>query len=307
MSPVFINAERLSRAKKFENRFQTIVVFFRARYYICMGRKKVLSIQDISCFGQCSLTVALPVISACGVETAVLPSAVLSTHTMGFKDYTCLDLTDEMPKILAHWNSEGVFFDAIYTGYLATARQIDIVREAFATRLKDGGLKIVDPVMGDYGKLYPAFDTEFVKEMRRLCEGADVVLPNITEASFLVEGEYRENYDEAYIDGLLKKLMTLGAKKIVLKGVGYDESTTGVVVYDGQEKFYYPHPRIPRSCHGTGDLFASAFTGSLMGGKSINDAVVSSADYVVKCIENTNEDQWYGVNFEPYLHLLAQK
>lgn len=302
-----MSAERLSRAKKFENRFQTIVVFFRARYYIRMGHKKVLSIQDISCFGQCSLTVALPVISACGVETAVLPSAVLSTHTMGFKDYTCLDLTAEMPKILAHWDSEGVFFDAIYTGYLATARQIDIVREAFATRLKDGGLKIVDPVMGDYGKLYPAFDTDFVKEMRRLCEGADVILPNITEASLLVEGEYKERYDEAYIDGLLKKLMTLGAKKIVLKGVGYDESTTGVVVFDGKEKFYYPHPRIPRSCHGTGDLFASAFTGSLMGGKSINDAVVSSADYVVKCIENTNEDQWYGVNFEPYLHLLAQK
>ena len=269
-----------------------------------MQSKRILSIQDVSCLGQCSLTIALPVISACGVETCVLPSALLSTHTMGFKDYTCLDLTSEMKRILAHWNKENILFDAIYTGYLATGEQIDVVREAFGTRLKDGGLKIVDPVMGDFGKLYPAFDTDFVKDMRRLVDGADVILPNITEASFLTESEYKETYGEAYIDGLLKALISLGAKKVVLKGVGYENDTTGVVVYDGKDKFYYSHPRIERSCHGTGDLFASAFTGLLMGGKSVNEAARASADFVVRCINETDGSHWSGVNFEPLLKTL---
>ena len=156
-----------------------------------MGYKRALTIQDISCFGQCSLTVALPVISACGTETCVLPSAVLSTHTSGFKDYTCLDMTDEMKKILAHWAKLDIRFDAIYTGYLATAEQIDIVKGAFGTRLKDGGLKIVDPVMGDFGKLYPAFDMDFVGAMKELCSVADVILPNVTEACLLTGKQYK--------------------------------------------------------------------------------------------------------------------
>lgn len=269
-----------------------------------MQSKRVLSIQDVSCLGQCSLTIALPVISACGVETCILPSALLSTHTMGFKDYTCLDLTSEMKNILAHWEKENILFDAIYTGYLATGEQIDVVREVFDTRLKDGGLKIVDPVMGDFGKLYPAFDGNFVKDMRRLVGCADIVLPNITEASYLTETEYKEDYDETYVDSLLKELISLGAKKVVLKGVGYKNDTTGVVVYDGKDKFYYSHPRIERSCHGTGDLFASAFTGLIMSGKSVNEAVVASADFVVRCIENTDGTHWYGVNFEPLLKTL---
>lgn len=272
-----------------------------------MDTKRVLSIQDISCVGQCSLTVALPVISACGVETCVLPSAVLSTHTMGFKDFTCLDLTAEMQKILAHWESENISFDAIYTGYLATAEQIDIVRAAFSSRLRSGGLKIVDTVMGDYGKLYPAFDGEFVKAMRTLCADADIILPNITEASYLTGIEYKEEYDEEYIQSLLDGLMELGAKRIVLKGVGYDKATTGVVVYDGVEKYYYSHPRIDRSCHGTGDVFASAFTGLVTSGKSVREAVASAADFVVKCIQGTDEGHWYGVCFEPQLGLLSKK
>ena len=273
-----------------------------------MDAKRVLTIQDISCFGQCSLTVALPVISACGVETCVLPSALLSTHTAGFKGYTCLDLTDEIQKILDHWDREEIYFDAIYTGYLATAEQIDIVRRAFATRLRDGGLKIVDPVMGDYGKLYPAFDGEFVKVMRSLCAEADIILPNITEASFLTEIEYKEEYDEQYINSLLDGLKAIGAKRVVLKGVGYDKDTTGVIVAGDGERFYYKHPRIARSCHGTGDLFASAFTGLLTNGNSIRDAVAKTADFVVKSIESTDsEAHWYGVNFESNLSLLMRE
>ncbi|MDE6303024.1 MAG: bifunctional hydroxymethylpyrimidine kinase/phosphomethylpyrimidine kinase, partial [Clostridia bacterium] len=160
--------------------------------------KRVLTIQDISCLGQCSLTVALPVISACGVEACVLPSALLSTHTMGFEGYTCLDLSDEMTKVLAHWDRHNVKFDAIYTGYLADLRQIDIVRSAFRSGLAEGGLKIVDPVMGDYGKLYPAFDKEFVNAMRALCSEADIILPNITEACLLTGEEYRSCHNSLY-------------------------------------------------------------------------------------------------------------
>lgn len=269
-----------------------------------MQNNRVLSIQDISCFGQCSLTVALPVISACGVETSILPSAVLSTHTMGFNGYTCLDLTDEMRKILAHWDAQNIKFSAIYTGYLATAEQIQTVRNAFNTRLKENGLKIVDPVMGDYGRLYPAFDMGFVDVMRTLCADADILLPNITEASLLTGLEYKEDYGEDYIDGLLCSLRELGAKNIVLKGVGYDSATTGVVVWDGKEKYYYSHPKVERVCHGTGDLFASAFTGLLMRGVPIKQAVVKAADFVVESIKLTGEDQWYGVNFEPALKTL---
>lgn len=274
-----------------------------------MGYKRALTIQDISCFGQCSLTVALPVISACGTETCVLPSAVLSTHTSGFKDYTCLDMTDEMKKILAHWAKLDIRFDAIYTGYLATAEQIDIVKGAFGTRLKDGGLKIVDPVMGDFGKLYPAFDMDFVGAMKELCSVADVILPNVTEACLLTGKQYKFSYDEGYIDDLLDGLKALGAKKTVLTGVGYDDKTTGVVVYDGERKRYYKHAKENRSCHGTGDLFASAFTGSLLAGEDEYGAAKLAADFVVDCIKHTPNDgsHPYGVRFESCLKALAQK
>ena len=274
-----------------------------------MSDKRVLSIQDISCFGQCSLTVALPVVSACGVETAVLPSAVLSTHTSGFKGYTCLDLTDEMKKILAHWETQKIFFDEIYTGYLATAEQIDIVKTAFKTRLASGGRKIVDPVMGDYGKLYPAFDLSFVAAMKELCREADVILPNLTEACLLTGAKYKDNYDEKYIDGLLLKLIKLGAKTIVLTGVGYDGGTTGVVTYDGREKFYYRHLKVNRSCHGTGDLFASVFSGALACGRTEREAAKIAADFVVDCIKNTPDDgtHAYGVRFEELLFKLHEK
>ena len=265
-----------------------------------MDYKRVLTIQDISCFGQCSLTVALPVLSACGVETCVLPSAVLSTHTSGFKGYTCLDITDEMQKILAHWAELDIRFNSIYTGYLATSLQIDIVKHAFATRLKNDGLKIVDPVMGDYGNLYPAFDETFVKAMRGLCSVSDVILPNVTEACLFTNTPYKQQYDEGYIDGLLVGLKKLGAKKIVLTGVGYDEQSTGVVVYDGSSKYYYKHSKVNRACHGTGDLFASAFTGALTAGKSAEESARIAADFVVDCINNTPSDgsHPYGVRFE---------
>ena len=265
-----------------------------------MSYKRVLTIQDISCFGQCSLTVALPIISACGVETAVLPSAVLSTHTGGFKGYTFRDLTEDMPKIREHWEKENIKFDAVYTGYLGSARQIAYVKDIVKSTLIPGGKLIVDPAMADNGALYPGFDQAFADEMKTLCAEADIILPNITEACFLTGTEYREDYDESYINGLEDKLAGLGAGAVVLTGVGYCRSYTGAAVYENGNRSYYEHRRLPKGGHGTGDVYASAFVGALMNGSTTYDAAKIAADYTVQCIENTQDDEshWYGVKFE---------
>ncbi len=271
-----------------------------------MDYKRVLTVQDISCFGQCSLAVASPVISACGVETCVLPSAVLSTHTMGFKGYTCRDLTQDMRDIVKHWDSQNINFDAVYSGYLSDARQIETVKQIFSTRLRGGGLRIVDPVMGDFGRMYPAFDGAFADAMRGLCATADVILPNVTEACLLAGEEYRERYDESFVKGLAASLSALGAKQIVLTGVSYNDDSTGVAVFSQSGDFYYSHRRINRSCHGTGDLFSSAFTGALMNGKSAERAARIAADFVLDCIDSTPASHWYGVRFERCLPSLIE-
>lgn len=266
-----------------------------------MSYQRILTIQDISCVGQCSLTVALPILSACGVETAVLPSAVLSTHTAGFTGYTFRDLTEDMPAIMRHWQKEGLSFHAVYTGYLGSARQIEYVREI--VRTLNRGPFIVDPAMADNGRLYPAFDDAFVEAMKTLAFSSDIILPNITEAALLTGLDYRETYDEAYIAGLLERLTAAGAKTVILTGVSYSPATTGVVVYENGKAAYYKHRRIDRGCHGTGDIYASAFTGALMSGKSAFDAARIAADYTVACIEATqgDPDHVYGVKFEPVL------
>ena len=183
-------------------------------------KKRILTVQDISCVGQCSLTVALPIISACGVETCVLPSAVLSTHTGGFSGYTFRDLTEDMPKIEAHWQKENIKFDGLYTGYLGSAKQIDDVKSLFKTCLNFDAKKIVDPAMADNGKLYVGFNQAFVEKMNELCKEADYLLPNLTEACFLLNEAYPESYDESYIDGLLERLSELCSGTIILTGIG---------------------------------------------------------------------------------------
>ena len=271
-----------------------------------MAYPKILTVQDISCVGQCSLTVALPIISACGIETCVLPSAVLSTHTAGFTGYTFRDLTEDMPAIRDHWLKEGICFDAIYTGYLGSTLQIDYVEQLFSSVGKEGCLKIVDPAMADNGKLYPGFDEAFVEAMKGLCGKADFVIPNITEACFLTGVEYKETYDRAYIDQLLEKLMALGCKNVIFTGISYEAGKTGVVVLENGEYAYYQHDFLPNSCHGTGDIYASAFVGALVRGKTAYDAARIAADYTVECIKATAEEEnhWYGAKFEPVLHKL---
>lgn len=269
---------------------------------------RILTIQDISCVGQCSLTVALPIISACGVETAILPSAVLSTHTAGFSGYTFRDLTDDMPSINQHWVKEGIKFDSIYTGYLGSTKQIDYVLDIMNSTLSAEGKRIVDPAMADNGSLYPGFDQVFVESMKKLCAEADIVLPNITEASLLTGLEYKETYDEAYIQSLLDGLKELGCKNIVLTGVSYEPTSTGVIVYDENGVQYYKHKKFEKGCHGTGDVYASSFVGAYLQGKSMFEAATIAANYCVECIENTqgDKDHWYGVKFEPVLYKLVQ-
>ena len=221
-----------------------------------MSYPKILTIQDISCVGQCSLTVALPILSAAGLETCILPSAVLSTHTAGFTGFTVRDLTEDIPGIAAHWRKEHISFDAIYTGYLGSREQIAYVKDIFATLLADGGLTIVDPAMADNGKLYPAFDLDYVEAMKSLAFTADFILPNITEACFLTGTQFRTEYDERYIDALLDALTAQGARSIVLTGVGYREGRTGVVVQHGGEldqqvflqRIHTPPPSPARCC-----------------------------------------------------------
>ncbi|MBR4988125.1 MAG: pyridoxamine kinase [Methanocorpusculum sp.] len=265
-----------------------------------MTDKRVLTIQDISCFGQCSLTVALPIISACGIETAVIPSAVLSTHTSGFTGFTCHDLAEDIPKIHAHWKEVGVKFNAIYTGYLGSAEMIADVTAIMQTLGTEDGINIVDPAMADDGVLYPAFDMAYVEEMKKLCAAADIILPNITEACMLTGMEFKTVYDEAYIQELIAKLSELGAKTIILTGVSYQAGRTGVLVVEDGKQSYYEHHRIEKGCHGTGDVYASAFVGALLQGKDAFTAAKIAADYTVRCIEVTKDDaeHWYGVKFE---------
>lgn len=268
-----------------------------------MSYKKILTIQDISCVGQCSLTVALPILSACGMETCILPSAILSTHTAGFSGYTFHDLTDDMPAIEKHWIKENIKFDAIYTGYLGSTKQIDYVKSIMNNTSSEKCIKIVDPAMADNGKLYPAFDGAYVNAMKSLCKDADILIPNITEACFLTDTEYRADYDKNYINELMKKLYELSNATVVLTGVSFNEGKTGVLVYENKETSYYEHTLIAKGSHGTGDVYASAFTGALLNDKAIFEAAKIAADYTVKCIENTQGDSnhWYGVKFETAL------
>lgn len=269
---------------------------------------RILTIQDISCVGQCSLTVALPILSACGIETAALPSAVLSTHTGGFSGYTFRDLTDDMPAIAAHWRKEGIRFDAFYTGYLGSARQIGYVSDILSGAGKEGSVTVVDPAMADNGKLYAGFDGAFVEAMKGLAGRADYLLPNLTEACLLTGSAYRETWSEADMDALLRRLREVCPGTIVLTGVSRREGRTGVAVRAGEETQYYEHRKIARGCHGTGDVFASAFTGALLRGAVPLEAARIAADYTAACIEDTvgDESHWYGVKFERSLPKLMR-
>lgn len=280
--------------------------------------KRILTVQDISSVGKCSLSVALPIISSMGIETCVLPTAVLSTHT-AFNGAVIKDLTDQITPFTEHWKKEHIHFDAIYTGYLASFQQLDLMHKLIDDFAATDTITIVDPCMADNGKLYSGFTPEFAQTMKKLCSKANVIVPNLTEACFLLNMPYIESgYNEKYISDILLKLGELGAQKVILKGIqfGRDQSSIkgidkkiGIATYDTQTKeiSWYFHKKMPVNFHGTGDIFASVLTGALVRGLPLKNACSLAADFVAESIKETlyhDDYNWYGVDFEsaiPYL------
>ncbi len=264
--------------------------------------KRILTVQDISCVGKCSLTTALPIISAAGVETAVLPTSVLSNHT-AFPSFTFRDLTDEIEPIVNKWCELGVDFDAIYTGYLGSFEQLAQMEKLFRTFRREDTVIMIDPVMADNGSLYRGFTPEFAKAMAHLCSLADLIVPNLTEASFMLGIPYKPDYDEDYIKEILRKLTALGAKRAALTGIGFTPDEIGVYYYDSEKDSYYKYfnERLPVSYHGTGDIYASAALGALMRGISYENSLRIATDFTLECMRETEKDEhrrFYGVNFE---------
>lgn len=267
-----------------------------------MAYKRILTVQDISCVGRCSMTVALPILSACGLETCVLPTAVLSTHTGGFGPVHKRDLTEDMPEICGHWLRNGIFFDAVYSGYLGNPRQTRLLSQMFENLVSSAGVRIVDPAMADHGKLYAGFDAHFVEEMKKLCAAADVILPNVTEACLLTGTAYREECGERFVVELLEKLGEI-ASCAVLTGADYEPGMTGVAVLENGRIWHYSHRKVEGSYHGTGDIFAAALVGAWQRGKELREAVRIASQYTLRCIQLTQSApaDGYGVRFEAAL------
>lgn len=283
--------------------------------------KRIVTIQDISCVGKCSLTVALPIISAMGVETAIIPTAVLSTHTM-FKEFTFRDLTQDIEPIMEHWKREAFKFDAIYTGYLGSFEQIELMKKLISNFKGKDTKVIVDPCMADNGRLYPGFTPEFAKAMATLCSEADIVVPNLTEASFMLGTTYvAQGYDQDHITDILKRVSDLGAKEVVLKGIQFTQDQRdiknvlgkiGIASYNSEtdQVNWYFHKKMNISFHGTGDIFASVLTGALVRGLSLEKSYALAGDFVVRSIQETlkhPDHNTYGVDFESAFPMLLRR
>ena len=265
-----------------------------------MNTKKILTMQDLSCVGQCSLTVALPILSAYGIETCVLPTAILSNHTM-FKSWSYLDLTFEIQNIFREWKSNGIDFDGFLLGYLGKKELMDIAEECFDKFAANGSKVIIDPVFGDNGKLYGGFDLEYVKAMAGLLKRADIILPNMTEASFLTGLEYKEVYDMAYVENMVQALTKICGGTIIITGIEL-EGKIGEVIYQNGKYEYVFLEKLPVKYHGTGDIFSSVFTAHYLGGATLAESCLAAGKFVADCIRKTDkESHFYGVNFETVL------
>lgn len=271
-----------------------------------MAYRRILTIQDISCVGQCSMTVALPILSVCGHETCILPTALLSTHTGGFGKPMVRHLADGMDDIRDHWLQAGIQFDCILTGYLGSVEAILSAERMVEALLAPGGKLIVDPAMADHGRLYSGLDEAYAEKMKKLCLLADVMMPNLTEAAMMAGTPLPECYDEAAVRELLG---ALEGRDVVLTGVSLEEGMTGAAVRRDGAVSFYQHPRVAQNYHGTGDIFAACFTGAWMQEQSMEEAVRIAADVTFRCIENTarNPAHWYGVKFETALPYLARR
>lgn len=273
--------------------------------------KRIVTIQDISCFGKCSLTVALPLISACGVEACPIPTVLLSTHTGGFSGFSVCDLTQEITPIAQHWKTLNLSFDGIYTGYLGSKKQLKIVSEFIDDFKKENTLVFVDPVMGDHGKLYAGFEKSFAQEMSLLVKKADIITPNLTEAAYLLGEEYKENYSDSEIKDMSVRLSRFGVKTVIITGVTRKDSL-GVISYSSESNEFceYFRERIDDNFHGTGDVFASVCSSALVKGFSVKESVEIATDFVVECIKYTSPDKKnhpYSVKFEECIPSLVKR
>ena len=266
-------------------------------------QKRVVTSHDISCMGRCSLTVALPILSALGIETVILPTSILSTHTSGFTGFTFLDLKDESRKITKHWENYPREIDAVYTGFLGSIEQINILSDYISSMPNEVKI-IIDPAMGDNGCLYKIFDETYAYAMTNLCKKASVVVPNITEACIMTNTPYLGKVQtKEQIETLIMKLINLGIDNVVLTSVCLEEGTLGTATYtkDGEIEYYFNN-EISGYFHGTGDVFGSALVGAYVCGATLSDSAKIAADYVIDAIcETVNKDDFdpkYGVNFE---------
>ena len=273
-----------------------------------MSTPRIAAIHDLSCFGRCSLTIALPVLSAMGCQCCPLPTALLSAHT-GFPGNTFLDLAAEMGRIAEHWAAMDLQFGAIYSGFLGSADQVDTVARFFDTFKKSDTAVIVDPVMGDHGTAYRTCTPELCRGMRVLAENSDVITPNLTEAALLLDRPYEEiQRTDAY--EVVRRLSVGGRRSVVLTGYSSESGQTGALCFDrdsGESKAVQT-PREPQDFSGTGDLFASVLAGGVARGVPLFQAAQAAADFVRDCIARTLAEgltEQDGVDFEPLLGQLT--
>ena len=270
---------------------------------------RIAVIQDLSCVGRCSLGVAMSVLPAMGLEVAALPTALLSTHT-AFEGFTFVDLSSEMERIMAHWRALEMKFDAIYIGYLGSIRLIELAERFINLFRAEGAHVILDPAFGDNGALYTGFDGTYVARLRALCEHADVILPNVTEACFLLDLPWEDSADCAsLLRTEARRLLGERLKNVLITSCRFDGDQTGLICA-GADGFIYPHARVALSCPGSGDLFASVFAGLMTLGRGIRASARIAADFTRDCIEysmNCGDHRWYGVDFEPMLGRLMRR
>lgn len=270
--------------------------------------KKVAAINDLSGSSRCSLTVAMPVIGAMGIQCCVLPTAILSNHT-GYRSFYFEDFTDGMEQFAANWQKQNLRFDCIYSGFLGSDRQIEIV-ERFIDRFADSGTKIlIDPVMGDNGKIYSTYTEKMCSEMKKLAAAADVITPNITEACVLSGTDYKsESIDESDLRKMAEKIAALGAKNVVITGIINGSKVSNYIYRDG-ESTVVSSPLAKKTYSGTGDLFASVVCGMITNGSDIISAVKAASDYTAMVTQKSCElgIAWEeGVCFELFMEELCR-
>ena len=270
--------------------------------------KRIVTVQDISCFGKCSSTVAMPVLSACGIETVILPTAILSTHTGEFKGYTYMPFEDEMKKIINHWKSLDLTFDAIHVGYIGRSGEVDITEKFIEDFRKKDTIVYIDPAMADNGKMYSGIDETYVKKIKNLCKSADIILPNVTEAAILAECEIKEKYTYGDIEKIAAGLGKI-SPQTVITGVHEENGICTYTAQNGKITDVIKKPMRSGVFYGAGDVFASVFAASYLNGKSLEQAAEEASEFVSVCIadmKDEHEKYWYGINFERHLWRLTK-